>query len=80
MRPDVILVDIGLPDLDGYDVARQIRAILGSSVRLIALTGYGQASDRQRSLEAGFDAHLVKPVSTQALHDALAAARHAVSS
>jgi len=73
MRPEVVLVDIGLPDLDGYEVARQIRAMLGASVRLIALTGYGHASDRQRSREAGFDAHLVKPVSGQLLHETLGA-------
>jgi CheY-like chemotaxis protein len=70
-RPDVVLVDIGLPDLDGYEVGRQIRAILGPSVRLIALTGYGQAEDRQRSRAAGFDAHLVKPVSGQLLHETI---------
>ena len=72
-RPDVVLVDIGLPDLDGYEVGRQIRAILGPSVRLIALTGYGQAEDRQRSRAAGFDAHLVKPVSGALLHETIAA-------
>jgi CheY-like chemotaxis protein len=72
-RPDVVLVDIGLPDLDGYEVGRQIRAILGPSVRLIALTGYGQAEDRQRSRAAGFDAHLVKPVSGPLLHETIGA-------
>ena len=72
-RPDVVLVDIGLPDLDGYEVGRQIRAILGPSVRLIALTGYGQPEDRQRSRAAGFDAHLVKPVSGTLLHETIAA-------
>jgi CheY-like chemotaxis protein len=70
-RPDVVLVDIGLPDLDGYEVGRQLRAILGPSVRLIALTGYGQPEDRQRSRVAGFDAHLVKPVSSQLLHETI---------
>jgi signal transduction histidine kinase len=73
VRPDAVLVDIGLPDLDGYEVGRQIRAILGPSVGLIALTGYGQAQDRQRSQEAGFDAHLVKPVSARLLRETLAA-------
>jgi CheY-like chemotaxis protein len=73
VRPDVVLVDIGLPDLDGYEVGRQIRAILDPSVRLIAVTGYGQAQDRQRSREVGFDAHLVKPVSGQLLREAMAA-------
>jgi signal transduction histidine kinase len=73
VRPDVALVDIGLPDVDGYEVGRRIRAILGESVRLIALTGYGQAEHRQRSEDAGFDAHLVKPVSEQLLRETLAA-------
>jgi two-component system, sensor histidine kinase len=62
-KPDVALVDLGLPDFDGNEVARRIRSTLGHDViRLIALTGYDSAEDRQRSAEAGFDAHLVKPV------------------
>jgi CheY-like chemotaxis protein len=61
-RPEVALVDIGLPGLDGYEVARRIRAALGKAVFLIALTGYGQPGDRRRALDAGFDAHMVKPV------------------
>jgi signal transduction histidine kinase/CheY-like chemotaxis protein len=71
-RPDVALVDIGLPGLDGYEVARQIRRELGTSIRLIAVTGYGQADDRRKSRDAGFDAHLVKPVAPEALRGALA--------
>lgn len=60
---NVALVDIGLPDLDGYQVARQIRsAPAGTKLFLVALTGYGQPDDRRRALEAGFDTHLVKPV------------------
>ena len=59
--PDVILLDIGLPDLDGYEVARQLRSS-GWSGKIIALTGYGQESDLSRSKLAGFDRHLVKPV------------------
>jgi signal transduction histidine kinase/DNA-binding response OmpR family regulator len=65
LRPDVALIDIGLPGLDGYEVARKLRAELGPEQKrpkLIALTGYGQPGDRQRALDAGFDAHLVKPV------------------
>jgi CheY-like chemotaxis protein len=54
-------LDIGLPHMDGYEVARRIRAS-GASARIIALTGYGQLEDRQRSAAAGFAAHLVKPV------------------
>ncbi len=61
--PDVAFIDIGLPRLDGYEVARRIRDALGKPVLLVALTGYGQEQDHRRSSEAGFDAHLVKPVS-----------------
>ena len=60
--PDVVLLDIGLPDMDGYEVGRELRALLGRRSRLIALTGYGQPGDRARSQAAGFDEHLVKPV------------------
>ena len=63
-RPDVILLDLGLPQIDGFEVARQVRATRGyESVRIIALTGYGQTEDRARTHAAGFDEHLVKPVS-----------------
>ena len=68
LRPDAALVDVGLPGLNGYDVARQIRARLsGQPMRLIALTGYGQPQNRTQALEAGFDAHLVKPVEPESL-------------
>ena len=60
-HPEFVLLDIGLPNMDGYEVARRIRAS-GASARIIALTGYGQLEDRQRSAAAGFAAHLVKPV------------------
>ena len=63
VRPDIALVDVGLPGLDGYEVARRVRADGGrGKVRLVALTGYGMPDDHRRSQEAGFDAHLVKPV------------------
>jgi CheY-like chemotaxis protein len=61
-RPDVALIDLGLPDIDGHEVARQIRAALDNAIVLIALTGYGSAEDQRRTIEAGFDLHLVKPV------------------
>ncbi|HXH83406.1 MAG TPA: ATP-binding protein, partial [Candidatus Tectomicrobia bacterium] len=61
-RPDVVLVDIGLPGMDGFEVARRLRATLGSAVRLVALTGYGQPDDQEVGRAAGFDVHLVKPV------------------
>ena len=73
LKPDVALVDIGLPGMNGYDVARRIRAAT-DAVRLIAITGYGQPADRERALEAGFDAHLLKPVPPEALARELAAA------
>jgi CheY-like chemotaxis protein len=72
-RPQVMLLDIGLPGMDGYEVARRVRALDGGAdVRLIALTGYGQSDDRQRALAAGFDEHLVKPVEPDKLAQALA--------
>jgi CheY-like chemotaxis protein len=60
-RPDAMLIDLGLPGRAGFEVARRIRETLGRGVRLVALTGYGQVADRERALEAGFDAFLVKP-------------------
>lgn len=66
--PDVVLLDIGLPMLDGYEAARRIRQIPGlEEVLLVAMTGYGQEQDRRRSRAAGFDRHIVKPVSIQML-------------
>jgi PAS domain S-box-containing protein len=67
LRPDVAVIDIGLPGLDGYEVARRVRAAGHADMLLVAVTGYGQASDRQRSGEAGFDAHLTKPLDPLAL-------------
>ena len=73
-RPEVVLIDLGLPGMDGYEVARALRASpSGKTAALIAVTGYGQAEDRRRSTEAGFDAHLVKPVSQSLLSSLLAA-------
>jgi CheY-like chemotaxis protein/anti-sigma regulatory factor (Ser/Thr protein kinase) len=70
--PDVALVDIGLPGIDGYEVARRLREHPATRhIRLIALTGYGLAEDHRRVLEAGFDLHLVKPVDMRMLLDAL---------
>jgi len=72
-RPDVVLLDIGLPDLNGYEVARRLRQDpRGAALYLVALTGWGQESDRQRSKEAGFDHHLLKPVEFAALTKLLA--------
>jgi signal transduction histidine kinase/ActR/RegA family two-component response regulator len=67
-RPDVALVDIGLPEVDGYDLARRLRALPGgASIRLVALTGYGRPEDRRRAQDAGFEVHLVKPVEPEDL-------------
>jgi signal transduction histidine kinase len=65
--PEVVVIDIGLPGLDGYEVARRIRAARGSQVLLVALTGYGQPEDRRSALAAGFDVHLTKPVELETL-------------
>jgi PAS domain S-box-containing protein len=62
LEPDAVLIDIGLPGIDGYAVARQIRSKLRGRCRLIALSGYGQPQDRARAVDAGFDEHLLKPV------------------
>ena len=69
--PDFILLDIGLPRMDGYEVGRRLK-LAGNPARLIALTGYGRTSDRQRSADAGFAFHLVKPVGLAALAEVLA--------
>ena len=70
MKPDIALIDIGLPELNGYDVAREIRGIetaWAKAVTLVALTGYGRETDRDQALQAGFDCHLVKPIDPEAL-------------
>jgi CheY-like chemotaxis protein len=71
VRPEVALIDIGLPGLDGYEVARRVRSLLGRDVFLVAITGYGEPHDRRRALEAGFDAHLVKPLAPESLRELL---------
>ncbi|MBC8071902.1 MAG: response regulator [Deltaproteobacteria bacterium] len=75
VKPDVAIVDIGLPGLDGYSVARKVREQLGRDIRLVAITGYGQPEDRESTREAGFDEHLVKPASPAQVLASLAAAR-----
>src|SRR4029079_15996451 len=73
-RPDMLLLDIGLPGLNGYQVAKRIRKEPGlKNVILVALTGYGQETDRQAALQAGFDHHLVKPARPGQLQQILAA-------
>ena len=72
LAPDAVVVDIGLPGLDGYAIARQLRAAGRPDVLLVAVTGYGQPADRVRSSAAGFDAHLTKPIDPRALESLLA--------
>jgi signal transduction histidine kinase/ActR/RegA family two-component response regulator len=68
LRPSVVLLDIGMPGMDGYQVCRQIRRDpVAVTIKIVALTGYGQPADKERTQEAGFDAHLVKPVDLRAL-------------
>jgi CheY-like chemotaxis protein len=70
--PEVVLCDLGLPHMDGLEVARRLRRDLGlTNALLVALTGYGKEEDRRRSQEAGFNAHLVKPVNLDALNELL---------
>ena len=74
-RPEIVFCDIGLPTIDGYEVARRVRQQPDlNGIKLIALTGWGQDQDKQRTREAGFDHHLVKPVAVKTLRELLAAA------
>jgi CheY-like chemotaxis protein len=76
-RPDVILLDIGMPGMNGYEVARQLRAQASfSDTLLVAVTGYGRASDVKQTESAGFDHHLVKPIDYEKLQSLLAARAH----
>jgi CheY-like chemotaxis protein len=73
-RPNTAILDIGLPVMDGYELARKLReTFAGEPLRLIAVTGYGQESDRRKSFEAGFEHHLVKPIDIDKLVALLAA-------
>jgi CheY-like chemotaxis protein len=73
LDPDVVLLDIGIPGMDGLEIARHLRSRRGSdALLLVATTGFGQPEDRRRTAEAGFDHHLVKPVDPQAVQDLLA--------
>jgi two-component system CheB/CheR fusion protein len=73
MRPDAVLLDIGMPEVDGYQVARVLRASAATAgIRLIAVTGWGTPEDTAKAREAGFDSHLTKPIDFDALALALA--------
>ena len=76
-RPDLAIVDIGLPGMDGYEVARRVRAARDARLYLVALTGYGQPEDRERARVAGFDDHLTKPLALSGLERLLASVSHA---
>lgn len=67
LKPQIAILDIGMPRVNGYDAARQLRAAFGTSVMLVAMTGWGQDEDRRRAREAGFDHHLTKPVDLAAV-------------
>ena len=69
-RPEVALLDLGLPVMDGYELAEHLRRT-GQTAKLVAVTGYGQQSDRQRSQASGFDAHIVKPVDLDTLQETI---------
>ena len=71
LQPEIVLIDVGLPGFDGYELARRTRAQQGDRPVLIAMTGYGQPDDRARAFEAGFDEHVVKPVSLEDLSAAI---------
>ena len=75
-QPETAFLDIGLPVMDGYELASRLREIPGlSTVRLVAVTGYGQESDRRRTRDAGFEHHMVKPVDLEALEDLVTSMR-----
>jgi len=76
-KPEVVFLDLGMPEMDGYETARRMRSSPeGQNVRIVALTGWGQSQIRERAMEAGFDQHLIKPASFDALHDLFGDALH----
>jgi CheY-like chemotaxis protein len=70
-RPDLVLLDIGMPDIDGHQLARLLRNEFGAELRIVAVTAYGRDEDRQRTRKAGFDAHVTKPVDIPILESIL---------
>jgi CheY-like chemotaxis protein len=71
-QPEVVVLDLGLPEVDGWELARRLRAVVGlAQVRIVALTGYGTEHDRERSREAGIEMHLLKPIEISKLTKAL---------
>lgn len=78
-QPDIALLDLGMPDLSGYELARSLRALLGPSLYLAAITGWGEGRDRERAYEAGFDHHVVKPASGAILRDVIGRAEDRIA-
>jgi CheY-like chemotaxis protein len=80
IRPEIVFSDIAMPGVDGYELARRLRQMPESAnITLVALTGYGQKSDRQRAADAGFDYHLVKPIGIGDLRELLTSASRSLS-
>lgn len=77
--PDIVILDIGLPDISGYDVARELRRRAGRAIYIAAVTGWGQPADRLRAFAAGFDQHVLKPTDAVKLRSIVAAAQAATS-
>jgi CheY-like chemotaxis protein len=73
-RPHIVLLDLGMPGIDGYETCRRLRRMMGPQVFMVALTGWGQEQDKDDARRAGFDAHLTKPADPAALEQLLAAA------
>jgi CheY-like chemotaxis protein len=72
--PDIVILDIGMPGLDGYETCRRIREEFGTSLMVVALTGWGQESDKHKAMQAGFDLHLTKPADPSQLEELLTTA------
>jgi CheY-like chemotaxis protein len=72
LKPDVVFLDIGMPEIDGYTVAAQLRTEFGRSISIVALSGWGDPESRAKSAKAGFDAHLVKPADVALIQAAIA--------
>jgi CheY-like chemotaxis protein len=73
-QPEFVLLDIGMPRLDGYEVARRLRERAGNKPRLVALTGWGQDADKAKARAAGFDLHFTKPIDPERILDLLGSA------
>lgn len=75
LDPDLLLLDIGMPEMDGYELARRLRRVLRRDTYFVALTGYGSEEDKRRSRDAGFDEHVVKPLMVEVLNEVVGRAR-----